>query len=234
MVENRVFMDNRKITSLITSKLYSKDKITTSLELLGLSNKEAAVYQALTQMKKGTALSIAAAAEIKRPTAYQVLDTLVQKNLIATTMYRGVRDYRLLPVEHLSRYIKKQEQLVKGALPEMQALYDKRESKLRLRVYSTLAAVKVLLEKSLREKSAVCFLGSKERMVEQLGDYWQFYLKRSAQLGISPTWKSGEGEMLLMLWSDKVAFVSLSENTQVFGFKNSALHQLYYELWNKY
>jgi sugar-specific transcriptional regulator TrmB len=72
---------------------------------LGLTQKEAAVYLALLQTKKGTALTVAKQANIKRPTVYLVLNSLIKKGLVKSTKYRDVLDYRALPLEHRAGWL---------------------------------------------------------------------------------------------------------------------------------
>ncbi len=208
--------------------------IQNSLQILGLSDKEAAIYAALLKMKKGTALSIAAAAGIKRPTAYSVLESLIAKKLVAVTKYRDVKDYRALPLEHLKSFVYRQRQISERELGAVQKLYNERQLKVRLRVYAGATAVKTLFEKSLREKSVMHILGSEEWLARHFGMYWQYFLKRTAQLNIPPQFKPHHSEVMLLLWSDKVAFVEKRDAGQVFGFKNRELYDLYKNLWNNY
>ena len=56
-----------------------------ALQTIGLNAKEASVYGALLGMKRGTTLSVAAAAGIKRPTAYFVLESLIEKKLVTSS-----------------------------------------------------------------------------------------------------------------------------------------------------
>lgn len=211
-----------------------KSGVIASLEQLGLGEKEAAVYAALLTMKKGGALAVSKQAGIKRPTAYLILQTLQKKGLIASTTFRGVKDYRALPLEHLKHFVRKQKKAAETDLPLIQKLYNARQFKVRLRVYHGLSDVKTLLEKTLRERSVLHVLGAEEKFQTSLGQYWEFYLKRARQIHIPPKFKTYAGSASLLLWGDKVAFVQFDEKPQVFGFKNKELHKLYQKLWNNY
>ena len=211
-----------------------ENSIIAQLKVLGLSDRESAVYAALLVMKKGTALTVAQSAGIKRPTAYFVLESLRQKKLVAVTKFRNVRDYRALPLEHLKNYISKQKKLADEYLPTIQKLYNKRQTKLRLRVYHGLSDVKTLLEKSLGEKSVLHIIGEKKVFEQNLGAYWQYFIKRAGQLNIMPLFKHYSGPIHLLLWSDKVAFIEVKDRPQVFGFKNHELHDYYQKIWNRY
>lgn len=201
--------------------------IQNSLQTLGLSPKEAAVYAALLRVKKGTAMSVAEASGIKRPTAYAVLESLKNKKLVAATKFRNVLDYRALPLDHLKHFVREQKKAVEHGVGAIQKVYNNRPQKNRLRVYGNIGAVKVLLEKSLREKAQMRILGHEHAFASHLGEYWQFYIKRAGQLGITPEFKKNPSHVSLMLWSDKVAFVQWGDVPQVFGFKNKELSEMY-------
>jgi len=218
-VKNNVNMDNSTVQSL---------------QMLGLNEREARVYLALLDLKKSGVLSIAKRAGIKRPTAYHVLESLKAKKLISSTTFRDVKDYRALPTSALKAYIRKQKKALQVELPIMQKLYETKKRKLRLRVYNRISSIKTLLEKSLREKAVIHIIGDERLFEKYIGPYWQFYLKRSAQHGISPKWKKKDDNITLLLWSDKIAFVKFEEQPQVFGFKNKQLHELYLDLWKSY
>lgn len=205
-----------------------------SLKILGFTDKEAAVYAALLQMKKGTAMSVATAASIKRPTAYFVLGSLIEKKLVRSTKFRNVKDYRAMPLEHLKSFVYKQKTAAEKSLPDVQALYNKRQFKSRLRVYSGASAVKTLLEKSLREKNTVHILGHEHWFATKLEMYWYYFLKRTQQLNIPPVFKPYGGDAMMMLWSDKVGFVERGNSEQVFGFKNKELCEMYMQAFNTY
>lgn len=211
-----------------------ENSIIAQLKVLGLSDREAAVYAALLVLKNGTALTVAQSAGIKRPTAYFVLESLCQKKLVAVTKFRNVRDYRALPLEHLRNYISKQKKLADDYLPTIQKLYNERPTKLRLRVYHNLSDIKTLLEKSLREKSILHIIGERKIFEQNLGAYWQYFIKRAGQLNIMPLFKHHSSSVSLLLWSDKVAFIEMKNQPQVFGFKNCELHDYYQKIWNRY
>ncbi len=205
-----------------------------ALKTIGLNEKEAAVYLAILQMKKGTTLTIAKAAHLKRPTTYGVLEALIEKKLIVQTKFRNVRDYRALSPEHLKKYVRAQEQLAERELPHIKELYEARPVKLRLRTWEGIPAVKTLLEKMLGEKGALHILGNQKCLAEALNDFWDFFLKRSQQFGMAPRFKTCSSTMAMFLWSDKVAFIDLAENVQSFGFKNRSLHDMYEKIWKNF
>ncbi len=194
---------------------------------LGLTDKEAAVYAAVLKMKKGTALSVAEAAGIKRPTVYSVLESLHTKRLVRPSRFRDVLDFHVEPVENLKQYVDTQKEALLHELPHVQRLYNNRQFKVRLRVYHDIEHAKVLFEKSLREKSRITIVGNENWFKETFGDYWNFYTKRAgATIGL-PVFKYHVGSAALLLWSDKIAFISQTDEPQIVAFKNKELNELY-------
>lgn len=207
-----------------------QEKIISTLGILGLTEKEAAVYAALLTFKQAGALRIAERAGIKRPTAYLVLKTLEIKGLARSTRFRGVRDWRALPIGNLRRYVYDQKKAADKVLPDLEARYKKREVKNRLRFYRGLQSLKTILEKTIREQAPLTIFGSAEFFQEFLGDYWDFFLKRARQQGLKTVVKKYDGNASLLLWSDKVIFVEMNEDPQLLGWKNGALHDWYKKL----
>jgi len=205
-----------------------------SLINLGLSKKEAKIYLALFTLKKASVWHISKKAKIKRPTAYQVLESLESKGLISSTLYRGVKDYKILSIGSLKKYVRKQRILMQKSIGQMQKEYNKRKFKLRLRVYNNISSLKTLLEKALHEKCPLYILGDEHEFQNYLGGYWDYFCKRSRQVGITTKFKSSGQAVTLMLWSDKIVFVKLAPDFQLFGLKNKELAELYQFIWKNY
>ncbi len=201
---------------------------------LGLTEREARVYAALVSLKKASVLTIARAAEVKRPTAYLVLEALEEKELVVSTKFRWVTDYRILNPAHLKRYIKKQERVLQANFAKLQNLYEKRTGKMRLRTYEGAAGLKTVLEKVLSERKPLYIIGNEDSFSESLQLYWDFFCKRSAQVGVYPKIKAGLKHTALLLWADKIAYVQFSNEIQAVVLKNNNLAIVYKEIWKQY
>jgi len=201
---------------------------------LGLTLHESKVYLTLLRLGKGTALDIAEHSDLKRPTIYSIITSLEEKGLVETSQFREVKDFTACGLDGLSKYIHRQHQLVGYQLEQMIQLYNVRPQKTRLRIYHNTAAIKTLLEKSIREKAKMHIIGDRSLFEEKLGSYWDYYSDR-VQIDIGqPDFKFCEGEIAVMLWSDKVAFVDFDEPIQLLAFKNKSLHKAYQEIWKNY
>lgn len=78
------------------------------LQDIGLSEKEAAVYVALIQFESASAPDVARKTNLKRPTAYAVLESLVKKGLVSHVAVGTHTRYAAEPPERLRTFIERQ------------------------------------------------------------------------------------------------------------------------------
>jgi len=100
------------------------------LQKLGLSEKEASVYLAMTELGPSVVSSIAKRAKINRSTTYVVLDFLAERGLVSIQESKTAKLYDPAPPEKLIDYLdglaKEYKELVstaKGMLPELKSLH---------------------------------------------------------------------------------------------------------------
>ena len=99
------------------------------LQKLGFSQNESKIYLAALESGQASAQDIAAKAGIKRTTGYSVLSYLVNRGVIAKTKIKGKTRFLAEPPERLLTLIKEIETGIKQALPELDAIYNKKETK---------------------------------------------------------------------------------------------------------
>lgn len=78
------------------------------LKDIGLSDKEASVYLALLSFDKALVSDVAEKANIKRPTAYVILDTLAKKGLVSESNLGKKTYYIAEPPEKLGLFVERQ------------------------------------------------------------------------------------------------------------------------------
>lgn len=112
------------------------------LEQLGLAEKEAAVYIALLQLGQAPVQTIARKSGIVRPTAYVILDSLIQKGLCRKGLIGKKTVFIASPPEDLDILIKKRERdaheqrlRLHHLLPELRALYSLSEERPSIRLF---------------------------------------------------------------------------------------------------
>ena len=99
------------------------DNLHYTLEKAGLNKRETAIYLALLQMGPSSILSISKKAEMKRPTAYLVIDELIKKGLIAEVPKEKKKKYIALSPERLADSLREKTVMLQEALPELLSFY---------------------------------------------------------------------------------------------------------------
>lgn len=122
-----------------------------AVEALGFSEKESRVYIALLGMGIGSAVGIASKANIKRPTAYVVLDELIKKGAVFTIPRSKKKLYRATPAQNLFELYETRFKKAKGVLPEIQAISKQESYKARVFLYEGVEGVKESLMYGTKE-----------------------------------------------------------------------------------
>ena len=119
-----------------------KLQILESLKELGLSENEAAVYQASLASGPTTVLNIARTAGIKRTTVYSVLEDLMKLGLMTIEVKGFKKLYSPASPEKLENILERRKEMFQKMLPELSAMYNLKGGESFLKYYSGLSAVK--------------------------------------------------------------------------------------------
>lgn len=114
----------------------------TTLEKLGLSEKEAKVYLATLELGSDSVQNIAKKAQVNRATTYVILETLAKKGL-SSSYEKGTKTFFTAESpEQLDRLIKKKEEglvversELEKLIPELKAIYNLAGSKPKVKYY---------------------------------------------------------------------------------------------------
>lgn len=113
-----------------------------NLEGLGLAKKEAAVYMAVLQLGQASVQTIARKAGIVRPTAYVILDSLIQKGLTKKGLVGKKTVFIASSPEELDILIrnketeaKEQREKLQQLLPELRALFALSDERPSIRLF---------------------------------------------------------------------------------------------------
>lgn len=99
------------------------DRVISALTDFGLNEKEALVYYASLALGPSSVLRISREAGIKRSTAYSVIDSLREKQLIRKEV-RGIKEYFCAEdPERLKKVLERRQASLLGILPELGALH---------------------------------------------------------------------------------------------------------------
>lgn len=128
------------------------------LAKIGLNEKQANVYLALLELGTASVQTVAQKADIKRPTAYLVLDELEQKGLVSVIPQKKAL-YTAESPERLISDLSRKQELLKSYLPSLLAFYNAKKEKPRVQLFSGKEGVKQVYDK-IYESTEVWFFGT--------------------------------------------------------------------------
>jgi len=166
--------------------LTTMNEYTNLLERFGLSDKESALYIALLELGQADVAPIAAKANVKRSTAYVLLDALKTKGFVS--LQDGVgRQYRAEDPRKLLAYEKTKVAQLEKALPGMLGLASSSELKPGTRFFTGVEGIKAVYEESLLQPAGAEMLaiGNAEAVERSIEGFQSWYIKRRAESGIS-------------------------------------------------
>jgi HTH-type transcriptional regulator, sugar sensing transcriptional regulator len=165
----------------------NNNKLVRFLQDLSLSVNEAKVYFAALSLGPSTIQKIAQAAEIKRTTAYSVVESLQYKGLMNIEVKGLKRLFVAENPEKLESILESRRAVLKDLLPEFEALYNLKGGESFIRYYEGLEAMKSVYEGLLRDIKP-----HEDYLVVSHTQYWfqldptyfQNFIERRAKLNI--------------------------------------------------
>ncbi|MDO8521774.1 MAG: helix-turn-helix domain-containing protein [bacterium] len=137
-----------------------------SLSELGLSQQETVVYLATLELGASSISDIAKKAGIKRPTAYYVIDGLMNKNLISKAP-RGKRIlYIAEPPSRLLANLRVQEEKLINVLPRLESLQNSAGNKPKVRFYEGREGIGALYTEIFKTHKKILAMGSLQNVSE--------------------------------------------------------------------
>lgn len=153
------------------------------LTQLGFSENEINIYLASLEIGLSSAQDIAKKANIKRTTAYSVLESLVQRGFISKSKEKGKTRFLVEPPDKLLFMVSNLESQLKNMLPELRALYNSKKNKPKIFFYEGKGAIQTVYEDTLREKPAEILEWNTDKFFTDFpADY--NYIKKRVQLNI--------------------------------------------------
>lgn len=147
-----------------------------ALQMLGLNEKESAVYLALLQLGRAAAYSVAVKSGLKRPTTYVILEELIKKGLVVQVPREKKQLYIARPPEEAFAVAQERLDLAKQKLPELLALTKGKATKVNTIYFEGANGIKQLMEYRLKEmegQEMVGFWATDKGADPELRDYFK-------------------------------------------------------------
>ena len=148
-----------------------------ALKSIGLNEKETAIYLAALELGQETVSRIAQKAAIKRPTAYIILDSLIQRGLINTASKGKKILYGAESSEKLNSVIAEKQRALKIAMPFLQALNNRHQTKPQIRFYEGKEGVRRIYDE-IFAASDLRFWGSIKSMEKDFADVLDWFVEK--------------------------------------------------------
>lgn len=160
-----------------------------SLKKIGLSENEAKVYLALLELGSSTAQQVAQKAELKRPTTYVQLESLMKRGLV-TSFEKGAKTmFRAEDPEHLKQVLEKEKEEQKekvGALekilPGLGNLYLSAGERPRVRFFDGIEGLKTIQDEFLKSRAnLVKSISNMDNVFSSFPSHEKNYIPRRVQ-----------------------------------------------------
>lgn len=159
-----------------------------SLEKLGFSAKQSAVYVALLDLGKGTAAEIGGKTGINRTTVYDIVVELERLGLVTAVLYATKKTYRAEPPEKLPIILEKQAEHLhdmarqsEGVASMLQTIVAKTPQRPKIKIYEGAQGLKSLYDASLLCKTSIRSFLNAEKLEEFDAEYVHSYFERRAK-----------------------------------------------------
>lgn len=163
-----------------------------NLKDIGLNEKEAALYAAGLEFGQSGIKDLAKGANIKRPTAYRVMDELEAKGLFSKVAKGKKYYYEAEDPETIFGLYKIRQEAFARLLPDLRALHNKEGKQPKVRFYHGIEGLKAMYWESLNAKETIVGYGSIDEVwslsKEFINDYMKERIKRKIHVrGIVPS-----------------------------------------------
>jgi sugar-specific transcriptional regulator TrmB len=156
-------------------------ELTTILENIGLSDKEAKIYLALLKFNESLPSVVAKKAGVKRPTAYVILQQLEQKAIVTRVKKGGFLYYRAIDPHVLLNDQETKFAELKSALPELMGLNNKLFATPQMSVFEGKEGLIRIMEDTLTAKTELLCWANVDQAVESLKDYYPKYIEKKVK-----------------------------------------------------
>lgn len=163
-----------------------------SLKKIGLTENEAKVYLALLEIGSSTAQQVAQKAELKRPTTYVQLETLMKRGLV-TSFEKGAKTlFRAEDPEHLKQVLEKEKEeqkerasALENILPGLGNLYLSAGERPRVRFFEGIEGLKTIQDEFLKSRvELVKSIANMDNVFASFPSHEKNYVPQRVQRGI--------------------------------------------------
>ncbi|MFA6272088.1 MAG: helix-turn-helix domain-containing protein [Patescibacteria group bacterium] len=162
--------------------------IAKTLVQIGLTEKEAAVYEALLELGKAGMGGLLKKIPYKRGNAYDLVKALIDKGLVTETVIKGKKVFVIEPPERIKVLLDEREKTVQQQAKTLNANYESLNSLYRItmnkpgvRYFEGKEGIIKIYEELLANNQPIDSIEDKGDLVESIPDYAATYVKKRVQ-----------------------------------------------------
>lgn len=159
-------------------------KLIQSLENLGLNRKEAKGYLALLPLRQATAYMVAIRSGLKKPTAYVVLENLVNKGFALKIPSQEKTFYVAKSPKECFSIAKERMQSVQEALPELMAMQNSITDKPKVYFFEGKEGIDLIDEETLKNNGEVISFTTPRFISTENEKAGKAYIKKRIRMGV--------------------------------------------------
>lgn len=138
------------------------------LQNVGFDDKEAKVYLAGLQLGPATIQELAKTANIKRSTAYEIVEGLVDKNLIIVTQKGKRKMFVTQEPDNLLLFLKQREKVLEQIMPDLEALKNSGAERPTVRIYDGINGIKQIYEDMIKKPGEILALAAPRPKISKM------------------------------------------------------------------
>lgn len=144
---------------------------------IGLNEKEAALYAAGLELGEASVQELAKEANIKRPSAYRIIEELQGKGLFSVVSKGKKKYFSAEDPEAIFGLYKIRQDAFARLLPDLRLLHNKGEKRPKVKFYNGIEGLKSMYWESLESKNSIVGYGSIDDMWVLSADFIKDYVK---------------------------------------------------------
>jgi sugar-specific transcriptional regulator TrmB len=166
-----IYFKSVNLFDIYLFKDYTKDMDDIkNLQKLGLTDKEAHVYKGSLELGKFSVIQIARKTNLKRPTCYLILDSLLQKGLVSIIPQSKKLLYKAESPEVLIEQAERNIILAKKVVPFLDSLQQKNVAMPEIKFYSGQEGIRNIYEDLFKSKvKSYKYIGATEDVLNMAG-----------------------------------------------------------------
>ena len=150
-------------------------ELQTAIQQLGFSQKEAAVHLAVLELGQATAYQIAKRSGLKKPTAYVILDRLIERSAVRKVAAQKHMQYSASDPVELFVDARSRIQQVESVLPALRAMSQQKAKVVQTSYFEGIGGIGEMYKHLTREmegKTVIGFFAHQQDTPKELSDYW--------------------------------------------------------------